>query len=67
MRIFLAASFDQLNGAGSVPRLGMQAQLWRLFHKIAYSTPLDGRIIDYYDRNRIVLHGLYYITANHAT
>src|SRR6266568_4622668 len=46
LKLLLAESFNQQNDAVAVSRLSMEAQLWRLPHKFAYPTALDGRIVD---------------------
>ncbi len=51
---FLTDRFYDLYSTGRISSLRIKAQLWRLFHKVAYTTSLDGRIIDDNDRYRYI-------------
>src|SRR5204862_630807 len=46
LQFFFADFFTELDGTSRVSQLGMQAQQRRLLHKIAYTPPLDGRVVD---------------------
>jgi hypothetical protein len=45
LQFFFADFFNELDGTRRVSQVGMQAQLRRLLHKIAYTAPLDWRIV----------------------
>jgi hypothetical protein len=45
LQLLLADFFNELDGSSRVSQLGMQAQMRRLLHKIAYTAPLDWRIV----------------------
>ena len=45
LQFFFADFFNELDGTRRVPELGKQAQLRRLLHKIAYTAPLDWRVV----------------------